>query len=166
MSYEIVRSLSIKKGRITIESSSNNVSPLCFTKWEYRHGLRNLLREISDGMLEIRPSANKYRWAYVNDAFERKLERRLNLKWKNLQDIDEKDDVWREIEDIYNERLREADEIKNDKYIVHRFGFYASGRISGKRFYITEEKEEAMNFNAWEAKYLEKLGWTAEKVVF
>ena len=62
--------------------------------------------------------------------------------------------------------MREADEIKNDKYIVHRFGFYASGRISGKRFYITEEQEEAMNFNAWEAKYLEKLGWTTEKVVF
>lgn len=165
MSYEKVRSLSIRNGKISITSSSNNVVPLCYTQWEYTHGMREFLREISGGTLQIQPSANKYRWVYVHDEFGKELKNRFGIQLNDLYYMKDDNELWGKIVELYFEILKKADEVKNDKYVVKHNGNYAESHAYGKRYYVTYDREKAMRLNAWEAKNWELSGWTDRKSV-
>lgn len=166
MSYEKVRSLSIRNGKISITSSSNNVAPLYYTRWEYTHGMREFLREISGRTLQIQPSANKYRWVYVHDEFDKELKNRFGIQLNDLYTMKDDDELWGKIVELYFEKLKEANEVKNDKYVVKYNGDYAKSHAYGKRYYVTTNRDEAMRIKAWEARNWEISGWIAEKVVF
>jgi hypothetical protein len=74
MSYEIVKSITITKdNKIFICSTSNNVQPKDYEKWEYKQNIYSLGLDLDSGNLQPLLSCNKGKWRYFKQEIQNYL---------------------------------------------------------------------------------------------
>ena len=142
MSYEIAKSISVSKGKITIVHASNNVFPRHYQKtvWDAtRENFKLLLRDLDNGCVQPIHSANKYKWWFI--AFE----------MRNMSFPDE--------ETRLDHFIKCATKRNEGSYIVkHTFTdvmMVYSQKYGHRHVYPTYEREQATRFNEYQARFMQ-----------
>lgn len=162
MSYEIVKSVSIKKGKITINSASNNVYPHAYEKWEYCKGDDivtanfKMFLDVLDGNLQFRQlNSSTLKYAHAQMRVRRWMQKNALSEYHDFYDkrkyltFEEQMDLYKEPYKVWCDALNENDGkcvVRCNKYHCNsgyifvkppKYGLYGFTRIS----YTTSEKE-------------------------
>ena len=110
MSYEIVKSIGIKKGNVYITSATNNIRPLWFARWQFKansveEAIEKVLMSIFYGEMRLYNSKSLEKWNKVTNGGEvynmgRKLDR---IPYTNLE---ERLAVEKEIKELLMKRFK------------------------------------------------------------
>lgn len=84
MSYTKVKSISVKKDKITISGASNNCHPITYSTFEYRGNTKDLILNILSGDLQLNDGVYKWNYAFYKMEEELGIEKYRELK----EDID------------------------------------------------------------------------------
>lgn len=138
MSYEIAKSISVSKGKITIVHASNNVFPRHYQKtvWDAtRENFKLLLIDLDNGCVQPIRSANKYKWWFI--SFE--------MRNMSFPDEETRLDYFIKCATKRNEGSYIVKHTFNDVMMVY----------SHRHVYPTYEREQATRFNEYQARFMQ-----------
>ena len=153
MSYEIIRSISCKNGKVIINSAESNVRPRSYVKYEYEE-LSKILQEKGREAVDVeilkryengdfQGGKNKYTKAL---EILRHLEEYKKFDWRDWNNNKEEIRKSKEFEELLKKVLK-MDYPKN-KFVVYKYHCYKKvyGKFKKHSIYWTNNINEATNF--------------------
>ena len=157
MSWFIATGINIKNnGNIEVSGYDNNVFPKISQKYPYNGDKYDLFVAMCAKRIQPRPSANGYKWAYIMEMVKRMVEQNGD-KLGDIYTLFNKGENTARIElykSLFDSILSWADSVKKGKYKLKSGMYFVGDNAPGnKRWYLTENKNEAQIFPAYKALY-------------
>jgi len=141
MSYEKAKSITIRKGVITIDSTCNN-DTCGYSKWTFNGSEFDLYSTIMEGSIQPLKSANQGTWYYAKE--------KLSQYWKdnNLDSYEiYKAKEYNKYFDLWNKYLSEAKTNNKKKFIIEIDGYKYLDKLNRRTLSYIQNKNRATKFN-------------------
>lgn len=152
MSYEIVKSLSIRKnGTVNVSCVSNNVYPKQFKTHNITANSKDVFRFLIGGIWQPHTSANGYLWAYILQAIKNDL-KQVGLSTLNVYSLDNDNETFIRYHNKFMQYYNNAKGQKK-KYIVEVYPNMYVHTVTNNKFHVSSNKALAKQLSYCEAMY-------------